>query len=74
MNSSYYLTNTSLIAGNASIVLPSGASSVGVNDNGYVRITVADIKSAGDIYVKVNGVWVPAGGTLAKVNGIWVGQ
>lgn len=74
LNSSYYLTNTSLIAGNASIVLPSGASSVGVNDNGYVRITVADIKSAGDIYVKINGVWVPAGGTLAKVNGIWVGQ
>lgn len=74
LNSSYYLTDTSLIAGNASIVLPSGASSVGVNDNGYVRITIADIKSAGDIYVKINGVWVPAGGTLAKVNGVWVGQ
>lgn len=73
MNSSYYLTDTSLIAGNASIVLPSGASSVGVDDNGYVRITVADIKS-GDIFVKVNGVWVPAGGTLVKVNGVWVGQ
>lgn len=73
LNSSYYLSDTSLIAGNAAIVLPNGSSATGVSDNGYVRITIIDIKS-GDIFVKVNGVWVPAGGTLAKVYGVWVGQ
>lgn len=73
LNSNYFLSDTSLIAGNTSIVLPDGSSATGVSDNGYVRITIID-KKKGDIFVKTNGVWVPAGGTLAKINGIWVGQ
>lgn len=43
MDSAYYLSDASLIAGDASIVLPDGSSGAGVNDNGYVRITVLEI-------------------------------
>ncbi len=57
LSSNYFLSDTSLIAGNASIVLPDGSSAIGVSDNGYVRITIIDIKS-GNIFVKINGAWV----------------
>ena len=70
LNSNYFLTDTSLIAGSASIVLPDGSTATGVSDNGYVRITIIDIKES--VFIKVNGVWVPAYDTLVKINGVWV--
>lgn len=56
-NSKFYLSDTSLIAGNASIVLPDGSSATGVSDNGYVRITIISIRNA-NIFVKINGSWL----------------
>lgn len=43
LNSAYYLSDVSLVAGNTSIVLPDGSSGAGVDDNGYVRVTVLEI-------------------------------
>lgn len=42
-NSKYYLTNTQLIAGNASMPNPSGGTMTG-SQNGYVRITVVSVQ------------------------------
>lgn len=40
LNSSYYLSDTSLIAGNASFTDPGGSTVTGHSGNGYARITV----------------------------------
>ena len=39
LNSSYYLTNASTIAGNASFPSPSGGTETGHSGNGYARIS-----------------------------------
>lgn len=70
LNSSYYLTNTSLLAGNTSFILPNGTTATGVSDNGYVRITIIDIKNL-ELYTKVNGTWKLMDDGYVKVNGVW---
>ena len=40
LNSSYYLTNASMTAGNSSFTSPTGSNETGHSGNGYVRITV----------------------------------
>jgi hypothetical protein len=47
LESSYYLTNASTIAGNNSFTSPTGTSETGHSGDGYVRITVLSI-SGGD--------------------------
>ena len=42
LNSSYYLTNSSTIAGNSSFVAPDGSNETGHSGNGYARITIID--------------------------------
>ena len=43
LNSSYYLTNASTIAGNSSFPAPGGGNETGHTGNGYARITkIAD--------------------------------
>ena len=52
LNSSYYLTNASTIAGNTAFTSPTGANETGHTGNGYIRITVIEA-SSGDTLVKV---------------------
>ena len=60
LNSSYYLTNASTTAGNASFTSPSGSSEAGHIGNGYCRITVINAQQQQSImmYVKINGEWI----------------
>lgn len=52
LNSSYYLTNASTIAGNTAFASPTGTSETGHTGNGYIRITVIEAKS-GNTLVKI---------------------
>lgn len=52
LNSSYYLTNASTIAGNTAFTSPTGTSETGHTGNGYVRITVIKAGS-GNTLVKI---------------------
>lgn len=45
LNSSYYLANASMIAGNASMTSPTGNSETGHAGDGYVRITVIKVET-----------------------------
>lgn len=84
LNSSYYLTNTSLIAGNASFTSPTGTNETGHSGDGYCRITVIKVKSASTIvkvnsyyklsdavFVKVNNAWKEAEQAWIKINNVW---
>ena len=42
LNSSYYLTNASTIAGNSSFIAPGGGTETGHPGNGYARITIIE--------------------------------
>ena len=46
LNSSYYLTDASMIAGSESMTSPTGSSETGHSGHGYVRITVIEIKQS----------------------------
>lgn len=52
LNSSYYLTNASTIAGNTAFTSPTGTSETGHTGNGYVRITVIKAES-GNTLIKI---------------------
>ena len=52
LNSSYYLTNASTIAGNTSFTSPSGTSEIGHTGNGHIRITILQIETTG-VYIKI---------------------
>lgn len=52
LNSSYYLTNASTIAGNTAFTSPTGTSETGHVGNGYIRITVIKAVS-GNTLVKI---------------------
>ena len=66
LNSSYYLTDASIIAGNVSFKSPSGTDETGHTGNGYCRITCYvrkktlhckinnEIKNASPVFVKMN--------------------
>lgn len=57
LNSSYYLTDASTIAGNTSFTSPTGTSETGHTGDGYCRITVLSIESQKEnikMYVKNN--------------------
>ena len=52
LNSSYYLTSASTIAGNTSFTSPTGTSETGHTGNGYIRITVIKVAS-GNTLIKL---------------------
>lgn len=52
LDSSYYLTNATTLAGNTAFASPTGTSETGHSDNGYIRITVIEA-SFGNTLVKV---------------------
>lgn len=58
LNSSYYLTNASTVAGNTSFTSPSGSQETGHSGNGYCRITVIDAGTSKKMYIKINGQWM----------------
>ena len=58
LNSSYYLTNTSLQQGGNSVA----------NGNIYIYVLKIDVNG---VYVKMNGTWTKATEVLSKVNNIW---
>lgn len=62
LNSSYYLTDTSNMAGNKSFTSPSGTNETGHLGNGYIRITVLEIAGIVGIYLKT------ASSTWKKIN------
>lgn len=45
LNSNYYLTSASTIAGNSSFTSPTGSTETGHSGNGYIRITIQSIVS-----------------------------
>ena len=57
LNSSYYLTDASTIAGNASMIDPETGNTVtGRSSHGYVRITVIEVDSLSG-YVNIGNTW-----------------
>ena len=52
LNSNYYLTSASTVAGNTSFTSPTGSSETGHGDSGYVRITINGISAI------MNGNWI----------------
>lgn len=71
LNSSYYLSSASMIAGNASMTSPTGSTETGHEGNGYVRITIIEISSGAMPYVKVSNTWKEPQSVYVKVNGAW---
>lgn len=53
LNSSYYLTDASMIAGNASMTSPTGTTETGHYGHGYVRITVIEAQNT-ERYAKID--------------------
>lgn len=45
LNSTYYLTDASMISGNAAMTSPTGASETGHYGDGYIRITVINVEA-----------------------------
>ena len=70
LNSNYYLSDSQTIAGNTSFPSTSGGTETGHQGNGYISITIIDVKSL-NIPVKVNGNWKDCGNGFVKVNGAW---
>ena len=70
LNSTYYLKDASIIAGNNSFVDPDGTTVTGHEGNGYVRITIIK-KDNQPINIKVGGVWKQTFNGLCKVSGAW---
>lgn len=80
----YYLTDAQTIAGNTSFPSTSGGTETGHQGNGYISITIIDIKSlnlpaniggswkdSDECYVKVNNVWKTIDSMYVKVNNVW---
>ena len=80
----YYLTDAQTIAGNTSFPSTSGDTETGHTGNGYISITVINVKSlnlpaniggswkdSDECYVKVNNVWKTIDSMYVKVNNVW---
>jgi hypothetical protein len=71
LNSSYYLTDASTVAGNASMIDPeSGSSVTGRSGHGYVRITVISVKSI-EMKTNIGGIWKDAESVYVNIRGTW---
>lgn len=84
LNSNYYLSDAQTIAGNTSFPSTSGGTETGHQGNGYISITVINVKSlnlpaniggswkdSDECYVKVNDVWKTIDSMYVKVNNVW---
>lgn len=57
LNSSYYLTNATILAGNAAFISPTGISETGHAGNGYIRITVIEASSGNTLVKTTSNNW-----------------
>lgn len=57
LNSSYYLTNATILAGNAAFTSPTGTSETGHAGNGYIRITVIKASSGNTLVKTTSNNW-----------------
>ena len=57
LNSSYYLTNATILAGNAAFTSPTGTSETGHAGNGYIRITVIEASSGNTLVKTTSNNW-----------------
>lgn len=84
LNSNYYLSDAQTIAGNTSFPSTSGGTETGHQGNGYISITVINVKSlnlpaniggswkdSDECYVKVNDLWKTIDSMYVKVNNVW---
>lgn len=71
LNSSYYLTDASMISGNASMIEPNGSTSTGHYGNGHIRITIIEISSSFEIFANVSGQWKSVDNILTYIDGNW---
>jgi hypothetical protein len=71
LDSSMYLTDASMKAGNESMPSTSGSTETGHSGNGYVRITVISVDAGLPFRMKQNGEWKEASGGYVKVSGEW---
>ena len=71
LDSSYYLTNASMISGNASIIEPSGSTSTGHYGNGHIRITIIEISSSFEVFANINNQWKSVDNVLINIDGNW---
>lgn len=67
LNSSYYLTNASTIAGNTSFVSPINVSETGHTGNGYVRITAIEVDSKKMLFKENKEVWLKSTQIFVKI-------
>lgn len=57
LNSSYYLTNASTIAGDTAFTSPTGTSETGHTGDGYIRITVIKAESGNTLVKTTSDTW-----------------
>ena len=57
LNSSYYLTKATILAGNAAFISPTGTSETGHAGNGYIRITVIEASSGNTLVKTTSNNW-----------------
>ena len=74
LNSEYYLTKANTVAGNETIISPSGFNETGHSGNGYIRITFisAEVKPYFTIYSKINNNWRETLDLFFKYNNNWI--
>lgn len=84
LNSTYYLTNASTTAGNASMPSTSGSTETGHSGDGYVKITVikaqslnipvnigSSWKSGETVSVNIGGTWKQVESAFVNIGGTW---
>lgn len=71
LNSNYYLSDASMIAGDASMTDPeSGSSVTGRSGNGYVRITVIEVASI-EGYINIGNTWYAIDSAYSNIESTW---
>lgn len=70
LDSSMYLTDASTVAGDTTIVSPTGSSLTGSQGNGYCRITVISVKSL-NLPTNIGGTWHDSEGVYVNIGGTW---
>lgn len=70
LDSNYYLTDASTIAGNASMPATGGGSETGHSGDGYIRITAIKVQSL-NIPVNVDGAWKDMDSAYVNIGGAW---
>jgi hypothetical protein len=71
LNSTYYLSDASTIAGNTSFTDYSGSTVTGHSGDGAIRITILTLIQNLNLYVNIGGTWKQASKLYTNINGTW---